>query len=149
MSRIVVDASVAVKWSIEESLREQACSILRYGARLLAPDLLFAEMANICWRKATSGEVSLQQARLVIAAARAVLPEVAPTAAHAGRALEIALALRHPAYDAVYIACAEAMDGVFLTADRRLQRAAAGSAFEPLLVGLDDPALHDRLAAAS
>jgi predicted nucleic acid-binding protein len=44
----VVDASVAAKWLAPEEDSAQALKYL--NAELLAPDLLFAEVANILWK---------------------------------------------------------------------------------------------------
>jgi predicted nucleic acid-binding protein len=44
--RAVIDASVAIKWVVEETGPAAALSLLR-GPQLLAPDLLMPECANI------------------------------------------------------------------------------------------------------
>jgi predicted nucleic acid-binding protein len=48
MTDLVVDASVAIKWVIEESGTPQALSLRRH--RLFAPDLLMTECANVLWK---------------------------------------------------------------------------------------------------
>jgi predicted nucleic acid-binding protein len=47
---LVVDASIAAKWFIDEKGREQAIRLLDVAERQ-APDLLIAEVANIVWKK--------------------------------------------------------------------------------------------------
>ena len=49
MKGYAVDASVAVKWLVAESLSDEASSLLDAGLTLLAPALLFAEAANALW----------------------------------------------------------------------------------------------------
>ena len=49
-SAFIVDASVAVKWVVDEQFSDAAR--LLAGARLYAPDLLYIECANILWKKA-------------------------------------------------------------------------------------------------
>ena len=51
LSRVVVDASVAIKWFVPEVHAEAARRLLREGMTLLAPDLIWAEVANALWRK--------------------------------------------------------------------------------------------------
>ena len=46
MNTLVIDASAAVKWVIEEDGTPQALA-LHQKAKLIAPDLLIAECANI------------------------------------------------------------------------------------------------------
>jgi len=48
------------------------------------------------------------------------------------------MALPHPVYDCLYIACAEANDGVVVTADMRLCQAVRQTAFAGLVRHLED-----------
>ncbi len=57
----------------------------------------------------------------------------------------MALSLGHPAYDAIYLACAEESDAILVTADSRLARKIEGTPLAPLVATLDDPALARRL----
>ncbi len=54
----VVDASVVIKWFIEENLSAEAEAILGHGEPLFAPDLLLAEIGNVLWKKVIRGEVA-------------------------------------------------------------------------------------------
>ena len=47
----VVDASVAIKWFIEEELHEQALSLFDQPDALVAPDLICMEIANVAGKK--------------------------------------------------------------------------------------------------
>lgn len=51
MKAIVVDASVAIKWFIPEIHATAAGRLLEKNLKLLAPDLIFAEIGNILWKK--------------------------------------------------------------------------------------------------
>ena len=51
---VVVDASVALKWVIEEDGSEAAGALL-LEEPLAAPDLLIVECANVLWAKARRG----------------------------------------------------------------------------------------------
>jgi predicted nucleic acid-binding protein len=118
--RLIVDASVAVKWVIPEQDSERAAALR--GHTLISPDLLFAECANILWKKLRLGDLTEQQA----GAAARILEQadltVVPTRAYLGRAVSIAAALDHPGYDAMYLAVAEAFGLRLVTADGRLIR---------------------------
>ena len=118
MSSLVIDASVAVKWVVEEGGTKEALA-LRDRA-LAAPDLLIAECANILWKKVCRNELSEQEA--VFAAgllARADI-ELMAMRPYLEAAVRIAVALDHPAYDCIYIALAEAEELRFVTADMSL-----------------------------
>jgi len=138
---LVIDASVAVKWVVEEEGTKEALA-LRNRA-LAAPDLLIAECANILWKKVRRNELSEQEA--VFAAgllARADI-ELMAMRPYLEAAVRIAVALDHPAYDCIYIALAEAEGLRFVTADMSLLRKVrrqASERYADRVVGLADTA---------
>lgn len=62
MRTLVVDASVAIKWVVEEPGTAVAVAVRRH--RLCAPDLLVAECANILWKKVRRRELDEVEALL-------------------------------------------------------------------------------------
>ena len=50
MNPLIIDASIAIKWVVKEDGTSEAL-VLRQKAKLIAPDLLVAECANIFWKK--------------------------------------------------------------------------------------------------
>jgi predicted nucleic acid-binding protein len=118
MDAAIVDASVAVKWVIEEEGSAMARRLSRI--RLEAPDLLFVECANILWKKVRLGDLAPAEAkerldRLLRAPVRLTASRelLAP-------ALELSLELRHPIYDCLYLALAQRHGVPLVTADERL-----------------------------
>lgn len=63
MNTFVIDASIAVKWVVEEDNTAEALT-LRRRAKLIAPELLLAECANILWKKVERNELSQDEALL-------------------------------------------------------------------------------------
>ena len=55
--KLVVDASVAVKWLITEEWTEESRRLLAASIDRHAPDLILAETANVLWKKARRGEI--------------------------------------------------------------------------------------------
>lgn len=133
---LVVDASVALKWLIEEEGSEAALALRTCD--LAAPALLRIEAANALRTLAGRGETTpakalalldlLQTAPVTLVDADDVLE---------ARALEMALALGHPVHDCVYLALAERMDRTLVTADRRFLRALEATPHAPQAVALD------------
>ncbi len=118
MSALVIDASVAVKWVIEEEGTTEALA-LRDRA-LAAPDLLIAECANILWKKVRRNELSEQEALFAAGLLARADIELMAMRPYLEAAVRIAVALDHPAYDCIYIALAEAEELRFVTADMSL-----------------------------
>jgi predicted nucleic acid-binding protein len=141
--RFVVDASIAVKWVVEENGTPQALE-LRRRANLIAPELLVAECANILWKKVVREELSKREALLAARLLQSAEIELLPTRSLLERTARIAFDLKHPAYDCLYLALAEANDCRFVTADERFLgviRQRKGSPFDQHVLSL--PAAAD------
>jgi len=118
---IVVDASVALKWVIPEVLSDRADSLRGRGDRLLAPDLLLPEAANALWKKLMRREITAREASQAMDLLMVSGLDLRPSAPLVGRALALARRLRHPVYDCVYLALAQAEGATLVTADHRLR----------------------------
>lgn len=128
MNTFIVDASIAVKWVVEEEGTTEALS-LRRGARLLAPELLVAECANVFWKKYQRKELTHEQAVLAAKLIQGADIEFLPMRGMLETATRLAIELDSPAYDCVYIALAVQNNCKFITADDRfLQRVNLSSA---------------------
>ena len=125
MNTLVIDASIAIKWVIEEEGTPQALA-LRRKAKLLAPELLVAECANILWKKARRNELSREEALLAARLLQTAAIELVPTRSLLAAATRIAIELDHPAYDCLYLALAIENDCRFVTADERFLRKLGG-----------------------
>ena len=124
---VVVDASLALKWVVEEEDTEPAIALraewFEMGELLLAPSIFGAEVTNALHRKARRGEMDLGDAQR---AAGYLVSAVAPGEPPGlyGRALDLAAAFRLGAvYDGLYVALAELEGCEMWTADRRLVNA--------------------------
>jgi predicted nucleic acid-binding protein len=134
---LVVDASIAAKWFIEETGRAQAIQLLDIAGRQ-APDLLLVEVANVVWKKTLQNQVSVTQAQLICASIAHCFDVLHSSDSLIERAIVIAIDLRHPIYDCLYLACAERAGARLATADRRLIAAVRGGPFASLVMDVDD-----------
>jgi predicted nucleic acid-binding protein len=121
VTAFVIDASIAVKWVVEEDGTPQALA-LRQRGKLIAPELLVAECANILWKKVRRRELSKDEAVLASRLLQAAEIELQSTRSLLEPATRIAIELDHPAYDCVYIAQAVENGCRFVTADESLVR---------------------------
>ncbi len=121
MNTLVIDASIAVKWVVEEDGTPQALA-LRKRAKLIAPELLVAECANILRKKVQRDELAAEEAFLAARLLQGSEIELLPTQSLLESAVRIAIALDHPAYDCLYLALAVDKACRFVTADERFLR---------------------------
>ena len=120
--KLTVDASVVVKWFVQEPFFEEARLLLAHRLRLHAPDILLAEFANTIWKKARQNEISDTRPYLDELQNLAEIVSLCPINALIARAAEVAQELDHPVYDCLYLACAEATESVLVTADRKFAK---------------------------
>ena len=118
MSVLVIDASIAVKWVVEEDGTPEALAI-RQKARLIAPDLLIAESANILWKKVQRRELVKQEALIAARLLQGADIELLPMRSLCETATRISIEVNHPAYDCLYLALAVEKQCRFVTADDR------------------------------
>lgn len=118
MTRLVVDASVAAKWLAPEAESDAAEALLE--ADLNAPDLLYAEVANILWKKTARGEMTAHAADLGARWLLQVPMRVHDSAGLLLPTMALSRRLGHPAYDCFYLALAVQSGCRLVTADRRL-----------------------------
>ena len=126
MSLLVIDASIAVKWVVEEEGTPQALA-LRRRTKLIAPELLVAECANILWKKVARDELSQEEALVAAKLLQSADIELLPMRSLFDAATGLAIELDHPAYDCIYLALAIEKDCPFVTADERFLRKLAQS----------------------
>lgn len=115
---IVVDASVAVKWFVEE--RGHAAALrASEDLDLAAPDRLLLEVANVLRRKVKQREIATHQAAVAVSRLPGLIDTIVPSASILDRAFDLADRLDHSVYDCAYLACALHLDIRLLTADGR------------------------------
>jgi len=120
---VVVDASYAIKWFVDEgdpSVRA-ARRLLLAGHDLIAPSLLLSEVQNVMWKKLRAGQVTEEQGSLVAASLRGFFVHVEPDDKLVEAAWKLATAHDHPVYDCVYVALAQSAGARLATFDKRMK----------------------------
>lgn len=138
MRRCVIDAGVAAQWYFSERLTAHADALLAGSCELLAPDLLYFEIAGLLARRVRLGEIDENGARAVLAELRQVPFEWTPLSALVPAALALALEADLPLADAVYLTLAMQADCPLVTADRKLYDAVRAGRFARHVVWLGD-----------
>lgn len=129
MKKVVVDASIALKWTVREHDSDAALALLADWSNtevaVLAPTLLASEVTNILYRRVKNGELPFNEAKSGLEAI--IFPAITFDLIHTHtsgffvRILELASQFKlSAAYDAHYLALAEREQCEFWTADERL-----------------------------
>ena len=129
-SKVVLDASVAVRWVVTERGSAEAALLLGRPVGWLAPRLMLTEAAGALRRKTAGGELdsthAAQSLDALIDAAADGLIHLADDETLAAQALRLAVALKHKVPDCLYLALAEREGAALATADARLASLARG-----------------------
>lgn len=123
MTRLIVDASVAIKWVVPEENSAAACSLLTEGRDLRSPDLLWAESGNILWKKWRRQELTSQEVGEILTDLRRYPLHILPAEPLCDLAWEVARRFDRSFYDSLYLALAVSDSCPLVTADRRLYNA--------------------------
>lgn len=127
--QVVVDASLAAKWLVNEVHSEKALALAlswaRVGVQPVVPYLMLVGVANALYRRVVRVQMSLDVAiRLLDALVESGIQLREPSGLHR-RSAELAAQLNQNAvYDSHYLALAELLDCELWTADERFFRAA-------------------------
>jgi len=126
---IVVDASVAAKWFLAEEGSLHANTLLRSTDKLVAPDLIRIEVHAAITRRFRTGELPEETVRhssqrwfkMIGEGVIAFLSSEADEQA----AIDLALQLKHPFQDCLYLALAQRLQAPLVTADPKFLGRAA------------------------
>lgn len=139
--KYIVDANIAIKWVIPESDSNDALALLDHG--ILAPDLLLPECLNVLWHKRVKQELDEAESDVALTALAAAPIQWLPVAPMMKTVLDLAVRLKHPAYDCTYLAAAIHVGVPMVTADgefvRRLRRDDAVADLAPHVRLLGEP----------
>lgn len=120
---IVLDASVVIKWLLDEGQSRRALGYLEEHVSgvnpVVVPELLFYEVANVV---ATGCRLTPKESQAGLGAILDLeLESHHLEGADYLRAVELAHKLGASVYDAAYVALAEKLSVPFVTADKKLQ----------------------------
>lgn len=136
----VFDASVVVKWFLEDPLSAAAREARLSFRPAVAPDIMLVETANALRRYVVAGDLRGEDARENLS----VVAEVVELLDHASmmeEAFALACRLNHSMTDCLYAVLARRLDIPLVTADAKLTRKLASlDGLDVRLIGQADPA---------
>ena len=129
---VVLDASVAVRWVVEEEGSVEAAALLEQELSWITPRLLLTEVASALRRKvadnALAPGVAGQALDVLLQAVADGVIRLIDDERIIGQALLLAMSLQHKVPDCLYLALAEREGAAIATADDRLSRLARSRA---------------------
>lgn len=126
MSALVIDASVAVKWFLPEVHAEAARRLLSAKRRLLAPDLIWAEVGNVLWKKLRRAEITRDMAQGILRDFRRFPLQTSAARSLLEPAWDLADRFHISVYDSLYLALAVSRSCALVTADLQLYNSLKG-----------------------
>jgi predicted nucleic acid-binding protein len=125
MKPLVIDASVVAAAFFPEKHTAAARSLLLAGGALHAPDLIYAEIANVIWKRHRRGEIDGDEATGLLSDILDLPLEITSSEELVGGALELALRTERTVYDCLYLALAVQRKTTMVSGDHRLVNALA------------------------
>ncbi|MBV9396282.1 MAG: type II toxin-antitoxin system VapC family toxin [Methylobacteriaceae bacterium] len=120
---LIVDASIAVKWLLDEEGSEQARKTVQ-GHDLAAPAFLRLEVFHVLWRRSRRNEATQAQLHETLPALNRIIGTFERDEPLISKAADIAAAHVLAIYDCLYLALALKNEVALITADQK-QLAAA------------------------
>lgn len=120
MSAVVVDASVVAKLALPEAGSVDADGLAAERRPLIAPELVYAECANVFWKHARREGLGSQEVDGLLEDLMSLNLLSVPLRTLSPLALHLALELQHSVYDCYYLAAAIVNDCELATADKHL-----------------------------
>jgi len=118
--QIVLDASAAVRVVLEPRNHIQLIEQIQSATRVYAPKLLVCETANAFWKYHKANILTAAQTTQLHAEALTLITHWIDDHTLFPEAIQTAIELTHPVYDAVYLVSARRQAARLLTFDKRL-----------------------------
>ena len=138
--RLVVDASVVVKWYVPEIHWQIARQLLNDENQLFAPDLIWAELGNVVTTLTRTGRMSTEIAQEVFRAFARVPLQIHAVKDLHETAFEAARDTGRSFYDCAYLALARQTGSLLVTADLRFYNGIKNTPWARYCIWLGDVA---------
>jgi predicted nucleic acid-binding protein len=127
---LVVDASVATKWFLAEDETPLANALLQGTQKLFAPALIRTEVHAALTRRYRTGQAPEAEVRQACRDWSEMIDEglltLFPTEPEEPQAIDLALQLKHPFQDCLYLALAQRLQAPLISADPKFIERTAG-----------------------
>ena len=135
---LVVDANIVTKWFVDQVHSDRAEQVQASRQRLVAPQLMIAEVTDALRKHVRVGDISVDQARTALASLPRLFSEIVAMEPLADAAIALAGKIEHSAYDCFYLVLAESRSARLVTADARLINRVARTKYKSHVIHLAD-----------
>lgn len=136
--KLVVDASVSVKWYIPEIYEQEAGKLLQGSYQLHVPELILPEFCNVIWMKVRRNEITKAEGEKIVSAFskkrwtihthQKIIKSAYTGAELSGKTV----------YDWTYLALAISLNCEMVTADSKFYKALETTTFKKNLKWIED-----------
>ena len=134
MKEYVLDASVGVKWSLDEEDSDKAAGFLdlldRRHIKIIVPELFYCEIGSAFWKAWKSKKIKFEEAIQSVDWILSFRFIRRRDSEFADVALENAMQYKISVYDAIYVSLAETYLAPLITADESLVRVCRAKGFD-------------------
>jgi predicted nucleic acid-binding protein len=136
--RLVVDASVAVKWFLPEIHSQAASRLLNGEFELMAPDLIWSELGNVLWKRWRRREITREVASEILSDFGRYPLRIVRSGPILNEIWRLASTLNRSFYDSLYLALAEMQKCALVTADLSFFNALNGSRLSTTVMWVEE-----------
>lgn len=121
---VVIDSSAALELALGRAGGKKVADVLKKARLIVAPSLYLYEIANAMWKYYNFEALSIDVVQKTLVDCSELVNEIIPASLLFQEASEIACKIKHPVYDAAYLAACNHKKAGLLTLDQRLKKAA-------------------------
>lgn len=129
---------MSIKWFVPEIHEEASLRVLDSAVELYAPDLIYAEMGNVLWKKWRRKELSGEDVSGIMQDFMAITFQIHKSFDLSADALDIAKEHNQTFYDCIYVALALSAECALITADNKLYKAFHKSNLKKHILWIED-----------
>jgi len=130
VKRVVLDASVAVKWFLPEIYQSESFEVLKSNSVIIAPSFLKVEFDSILSKWCRSGRLEYERAEEVRSVFNKIKIYFVDLEDIADISFEVSAKLPVTYYDALYLCTAKLYECKMVTFDRKFYKSVKDSEFE-------------------
>jgi len=121
---VILDASAAVKIVNQQKEIKSYLDILKDADWVIAPDIFVSEVSNVFWKYHQFDDMTMNICEHSLKSTIGLVDDFIDTIDLYQEAFSFSSQINHPVYDSMYLICARRYNGIFVTADKKLNKLA-------------------------